>query len=267
MPTYNPDGSVASFDPDCIAQVQARIPCLAVSRSPFPRGLVSVANHFSLGGPNTREEWSTPPLPEGIPEAWRKCGDDRLPRYKNWQIGLKWVRIGSPAWNPGAAMPGPYPPDEAHWNFDDRPWSPHGTTSSGNSVAHTYETSSYGLPANGPGGLPSYQVRVRTYWGLFWAAQYDERVCVEWEEVCTCGNSAEYHTWRCPDCDDQHRNARQRCARCEWRHKFDGWHPIDLTQYGSLTWYAESYKIDVPGVGCSGVLPVPIIESQGVIEK
>jgi len=272
-PVVYDDSGQAHYDPDCIAEVSVEIPAPAVTRLPYPRGLVSLDNLFTLGIPEARENWSDPPLPEGVPIATRQCGGVELHRYKNYQLGLQWVRIGTLSFDGimgGAAPPGPWPPYDVYWEFGDGGASAGHRATRGTTASHVYKTSSYGRSPNGPGGLPSYQAQAHTYWALFWAVQYDERVCIRWEEVCGCGENATYHSNVCPDCASGQRwNARERCAECEWQHKFRGWYPVDLTQYGSLTWYHHSAKVSVPqqGIGIAWTIPVPIIESQGVIEK
>ncbi|MBU0495604.1 MAG: hypothetical protein KKB13_27465 [Chloroflexi bacterium] len=271
MPVYS--GGSVSFDPACIAQVQAAIPCVRVTREPYPRGLVSVPMQFTLGGPDQAEMWSNP-LPEGVPPGTVSCMGQSHARYRDYQLGLKWVRIGSAAWG-ATGLPGPQP-GAPYWTFDERSWNP-GGSASGETVMHRYETSSWGKPTNGPAGLPAYQVSLSTYWGLFWAVQYDEWQCVAGEDRCvprnpdgTCrGQATAYQPW-CGDlCPNQSGNARWVCTACDWVHQFDGWHLIDLRPYGSPNWYDTSQKVALPqqGVGCANVIPVPVIEAQGVIEQ
>ncbi|MBU0493821.1 MAG: hypothetical protein KKA73_09270 [Chloroflexi bacterium] len=270
-------GGRVQVDPDCIAQVQAVIPCVEVYRTPYPRSLVGHETAF-IADPashNVAEFWSNQ-LPEGVPDDRTTCMGVQTWRYRHYQLGLKWVRIDSPQWDYGVGVPGPYPP-QPNWNFDERSWNLVAPIASGEQVQHTYQTSSWGKPQNGPDGLPSYQVRYTTYWALFWAVQFDEWECVDGEDRCvprnpdgTCRRQATSYLNYCGDvCPGQSGNAYWVCTECDWVPKFNGWHLIDLREDGAPNWYETSVKVAIPqqNRGCSSVIPVPVIEVQGVIEQ
>lgn len=65
-------------------------------------------------------------------------------------------------------------------------------------------------------------------------------------------------------------------ARYDWVHHFDGWHTIDLREYGGPTWYYTSWAVVTTGAGAwcaweyadpnpGDTVRVPVIEVQSVL--
>ncbi|MEP7199285.1 MAG: hypothetical protein ABI874_05650 [Chloroflexota bacterium] len=225
----------------------ADVPCMQVDRSPAPRGLVTVENMF----------WLTPGVGENgnYPQTWSdSCWPipnspvERKPY--NYRIGVRWKRL--------TGMP-------PQWDFNERPWNVgrSGATDTGMMALHTYETASFGLPANGPSlegefNLPAYQVKAHSYWVAEWAQAW------------------EYFTWECPEGKERDDGFGPYCTVPEirvWRDAFDGWYPIDLTRYGNPTYYFDSTRVEspdarvIPSRVCLPYIPVPMVESQSVIGR
>ena len=226
--------------------VSSAPPCNEVNRNPAPRGLVAVENSFFVypgAGTNAHgvgaETWSDTcwtlnPLPE--------AKDYRPGRTEvNYQIGLRWRLLRN------------LPPQ---WDFDERAWNAgrSGTKDSGWSVKHTYETSSFGKPANGPNfnmpglfDLPAYQVKVETYWVAEWAERW-----LHWHEDCV-------NEIVDPITGDVI------CKRYEysWHEHFNGWNQLDLRRYGNPTYYFVNKSVSSPDVRilptniCVLTIPVP----------
>jgi hypothetical protein len=150
-------------------------------------------------------------------------------------------------------------------------------------VTYTYQTSSWGLPENGPSlegrlELPAYQVQVGTAW--------QPLVRRTWEEL-------EMRSRRAFACEPGDTQCLELYAICEnpatdpendqcydslWVFHDTGWIPLDLTQFGySTPYYVSSAASDVtmppPGVALVPVsqrlcnVPVPIIESQALLNS
>ncbi|MBN1933169.1 MAG: hypothetical protein JW934_00815 [Anaerolineae bacterium] len=273
------DGQYLNYLVDVVAQVPPHL----VIRNPWPRSLVTVINTFELqpeprysapGGESGN--WSSAALPYSTGANGTHEG-----QIANYQMGLRWRRLDD------------QPPV---WTFDERPWNvgrDYGlgaiaNSAEGWSVSHYYETASsdidnpdrYGdpddKPCNGPGldgrwNLPAYQVQVGTHWTIEWAQQWDV-----WVKVCSearCVHSS--GVWQL-DLDPCNRGwagwRREDHDIYEWQHRYDGWHIIDLTRYGSPTWYYTSYAVRSSGDGINwgsvlDVVPAPVIEVQSVIRN
>jgi hypothetical protein len=262
--------------------VDAVVPPHLVVRNPWPRGLVTVPNQFSiLPDPQYSEpggaggEWSE----KGAEHDTGRDGSHEN-QIANYQMGLRWRRI-----------------DELPvWTFDERPWNigrdyGNGTCSSsaqGVDVSHAYETASSDIsnpgsggdaddkPRNGPSltgewNLPAYQVVVGTHWALDWAQQWDQ-----WEKVGTIDRCC-HVDGGCKDKDydgckfDWDGWSTHSEDVYEWVHHFDGWYTVDLTNWGEPNWYYTSYSVRSSGDGVNwgpvlDVVPVPVIEVQSVIQ-
>ncbi len=264
-PTPSPTPTTPPVEPPCAVNItgtgvdincgsyynnisaSADVPCMEVDRSPAPRGLVAVENRLWLvpgAGENGNypESWSETcwPIPAN-PEAGKPY---------NYRIGVRWKRL--------TGMP-------PAWDFNERDWNVgrSGASASGMAVAHTYETASYGLAANGPAldgsfTLPAYQVSVHTYWVAEWADAW------------------EYFSWECPAGKERDDGNGPYCTVPEirvWHDAFRGWFPLDLRRYRNPTYYFDSRSVESPDVRvlpprlCASVIPVPIIESQSVIGR
>lgn len=261
--------------------VWARIPPHIVDREPFPRGLVALPNYFTLrtdaprfsveGGPNgpggAGGFWSNTAGSREYPVG----GDEfKIGSIANYRLGLRWVRVDTQC---------AFGPVEATcWSFGDRAWNlgrdfGYGIVTNGycgspfERVTHTYETSSYDLPANGPRvdlvarvvpswDLQAYQVTVPTFWQGEWAA--------EWEVA---------EETPCPG--DQETGERDGAPVCiRWVERKVDWRAIDLRRYNYPTPYYKSYKVVECGQYAGrewcqesrdGSVPTPIIESQPII--
>ena len=252
--TINPGGEI-SCGGDYSVTASAQVPCMTVLRDPYPRGIVSAPNDFWLNGP-----WSA--VGSASSRDW--C----TPKIKNYTLRVGWQF---------------YPAVPPTWFFDDRPWSNGGQYAYGMAVTHTYETSSWDLPANGPSlngvyELPAYQVRVGTAWQAI--------VRRTWEEL----ERGDRKTFACQDGDAQCLELyalcdtpgtdpeNDSCYVWNWVPHDTGWVPLDLTLYGyAHPYYVSAAAGDVtmppPGVlavplghrVCS--VPVPIIESQALLNS
>ncbi len=192
--------------------VRAEIPIMNITRWPWPRGLVTLTNHFWYEGGNESGAWSQWVLPTNTcPDE--ECDGPADPNWNGWvniRLGLRWLRL-----RPGleGIAAGPWPDHWIEWIFDERPWNVgrdfgygviHAAQYDTEHATHRYETSSAGLTANGvnfgcrrffrpgvateilqvPGrglvtitceeDLPAYQVALITRWAAQWAFEYDK---------------------------------------------------------------------------------------------
>jgi len=165
-------------------------PTPEVEREPYPRGMVTVENKLWVEMPPGTTRCSEPVNQDGR-RGWVRC--------------VRWELL----------------PGEPIWDFDD------GTVGGGSPVFHTYYTSSWGKPENGPGlggrnNLPAYQVEVYTRWQAF-----GRETWWEWD-----GNSWQFHD--------------------------SGWMWLDLRAFGWPSWYCESTAIEpVPVIEVQGILSSP----------
>lgn len=284
-----------------------RVPPHKVARYPYPRWLVSLPGQLRLirdplfsveGGPQGAGGqdgfWSDTAAIPNPPRDEPVDGD-----IKNYRIGVRW-RMGMPGQSRfgGSAIP------DSCWDFDERGWNVSGgyapAGACGDTVAHTYETSSYGKPENGvrfdhsaegcdkvgAANLPAYQVTVPTYWIAEWADEWDQyHTWTEWGS-CGCAGSEPSgvpHTTSgcsappgiCIQPGEWYGKVGE--EKGEWRHHYVGWYPIDLREFGEAHWYYTSYKVTPTGQGgdwCPGhtyvestgtVVPIPVIEAQSII--
>lgn len=317
------------FDWGYLIQVWARVPPHRVRVWPFPRWLVAMGAPlpppYQSGPPGTLTLLDEPAFsphpshcgpegPGGEGGCWsagigfpsRPLGSEpQEGDVRNYQIGLRWRRVVSSQPHPSDL--GAVPP--TCWDFNERPWNigadyGYGRVSSaacGTQVSHIYETSSWGLPPNGPRfvegnagcdkvpqvwDMPAYQVRVYTTWAAEWAVQFDRYECVEegWSP-CFCRPEGEpvglLHE-SCMADDSICQNCGgwcgrvYTCSRRDWVHHFEGWYPMDLRRFGGATWYHTSWAVIAVGEGpwCPGgeysggpgsAVPVPVIEVQSVL--
>ena len=308
---------------DVALSVSARVPPHRVQIDPFPQWLVALGAPIynprwdepevdpgkmilmdypdytppELCAPNGPGDsggcWSNtvdvPPLPE---DAEPKPGDVR-----NYKIGLRWRRARSDMRHPNDLGSVP----DVCWDFNERDWNVGedygygripGQSCGSTIVEHIYETSSWGLPHNGPDFLPrkeacnmnnytqrengcceqipsadgewtapAYQIKVYTTWAAEWAVEWEawDPVGEEWpEEGCFCRAEGEpigvphrpcpteFQSW-CGGCGSWCGQVGQ--ARYDWVRHFEGWHPIDLRQWGGSEWYYLSYAVVTTGAG------------------
>jgi hypothetical protein len=294
------------FDWGYYLKVWADIPPHRVKRTPFPRGMVTALNEFDLlaepwisesGGPHFDGDGffsDKANMPDPV-RAEPESGD-----IKDYQIGVRWRRVGDRYPGFGAVPPHCF-------DFDDRPWNvesgapPAACGTPGPDghvrVVHTYETSSWDKPPNGPRvdlekriipdiwDLESYQVTVPTYWVVEWRDRWyawEPTGAFEWGD-CGCWGGGE------PTNERHRRGCVAPPGICinpgEWygqtgEPEYDwvlhdtGWHGIDLRDYDHPTWYQASYSVisggDYAGRdwwgGSRQTVPTPILEVQSVLE-
>lgn len=252
--SISPSGEITCGG-DFSVTASARVPCMTVLRDPYPRGLVSVPNIFWLNGP-----WSTMGSASSL--AW--C----TPTIRNYTLQVGWQF---------------FPAIPPTWFFDERSWSPEPQYSSGMGVMHTYQTSSWGLPENGPSlegvlGLPAYQVRVGTAWQALIRRTWEEGErgnrltfdCGAGETEC----QRLYAMCEEPGTDSEN----DLCFEWNWVPHDTGWIPLDLTQYGYphsyyVSWAAGDVTMPPPGIRVVPLgqrlcnVPVPIIEAQALLNS
>ena len=136
-----------------------------------------------------------------------------------------------------------------NWIWDERSWNgPASTLSQEQEANHTYITSSAQKPLNGIGSLPGYQVEAHTWWIAEWKMSWEHAQCVAAQPTDTCDGQTSYRkVW----------NGDGQAGTVDLRQP-----PIN-----NSTFYAESTLVRVPDGRVMNVLPVPVIEVQGVIGK
>ena len=230
---------------DYSVSASVSIPCPAMERSPYPRGIVAAPVQFTTapGGSTASDgsrDWCTPTI-------------------RNYTIGVGWDQL-------------PIPP---MWSFGDRAWCPGPGAGLGWTVYHTYCAASYGLEENGPSlkglmELPSYQVNVKTYWQPWVSESWEQ-----WETTdLNCEEDDEDCLDRQDDCDGFDRIGDDECG--DWMPRGSGKIVIDLRWFGFDFPYMERYGLvdvtqappPIPSVPpelrpCK--IPVPVIESQGLL--
>ncbi|MBN2006297.1 MAG: hypothetical protein JXA21_23285, partial [Anaerolineae bacterium] len=205
VPDVYPGGIDQTCDEwDWHLAVQVHIPLAQVLRNPWPRALVGLPTKlWYTGAPNRTEAFSSgkafpcavssEPYNDlgDIPACPPPIGQPTEGTRVNLQLGAAWQR-----WQTGgAAVYGYLPPYESLITVDDRDWNSAGAVV-GAYLEHTFETSSYGLTANGPRwnpdcqdrdctcdervlawDMPAYQGGVQTWWYPQWTWRYDELQC------------------------------------------------------------------------------------------
>ncbi len=222
-------------------EVSATIPPVSASYKPFPRGIVYDPMHFTLGNLVT-QDWQCSPAIDG----WDPINWVPSPDYRNLVFCLRWreVKNPEPAQDPA--------PGWVYWIWDERPWgAPPSTLSQLPAADHTYVTSSAEKPANGVGNLPAYQVQVHTFWVVDWKETWEHAI----HSCFYTGNSQDV-------CQGQTGYAQD----TEWnRGGRNG--TADLRAYGNPHFWADSTLIRMSWGAELDVLPVPVIEVQGVIQN
>jgi hypothetical protein len=319
VPGYGPGGIYLECDSngregyswDYYIYTWADVPPNRVQIRPFPRWMVAEEGTFSLsrspnfsisGGPNgeglSAGFWSDT---VNIPDA-----DFAAPGYepqvgdiKDYRIGVRWRML-----SPGEHLFGGPAVPQSCWDFDERAWNLADgyavPAACGDVVAHTYETSSFGKPQNGPTfdhdatgcakvpsgpgewTNPAYQVKVPTYWVAEWADEWYTWQQVGWEtpEDCFYRATPPLGTGAAA-CDvgehagepDWYQLAE---PRFDWVHTFIGWYPVDLRQFGGAAWWYTEWAVVTTGTGpwCAyeyadpnpgETVRVPVIEVQSMI--
>jgi hypothetical protein len=285
--------------------VSASVPAHRVQVDPFPRWLVAMGaplpEKYDSGsegrltlqdypaytppglcyphGPGFSEGcWSdTVALPEREPDEEPEEGDIR-----NYRIGLRWRRIDMTDGEDLGGTPA------ICWDFNEREWNigadygygPIPAMECGTAVTHIYETSSWGLPRNGPRfilpaeacgswedhcceqvpsgdgewDMPAYQVRVPTYWSAQWKVEWEvyEEIYAEGECQCHGGSGENECTGEpglCLNAPVTEHWVWVEESVYDWVEYEDGWHALDLRNLGYNTWYYTSWAVVTTGEG------------------
>lgn len=222
-------------------RVSARVPPVPVTYSPYPRGVVYDPMQFTLPALIVQGWQCSSPLDGWDPIAWAPADG-----FRKLTFCLRWkqVKYPQPEQDPAPAW--------AEWYWDERAWGePKSDLSRRREAQHAYVTSSAEKPTNGVDARPSYQVRVRTFWVVEWNETWERETtkCVYTgnpDDVCNGQPSARKETRWVPEGRDG---------------------TVDLRFYGSPHFYTDSTLVETPWGARLQVLPVPVIEVQGVIEK
>jgi hypothetical protein len=311
--------------------VGARVPPHRVQVDPFPRWIVGMGcedvGSYDFGEPGilTLQDYPafTPPRlcapngPGGAEGCWsdevafpeREPDEEPQPAdVQNYRLGLRWRRIDQVDGENHGAVP------DICWTFDERDFNIGQDYGCGmifdqacgpTAVTHIYETSSWGLPNNGPRFLaaeeacppgveacceqvpsgpgewdaPAYQVQVPTYWAVEWKVEWEswDRVASEGECQCHGGAGADECSGQAGLCvnADEHWVWVEDAVH-DWVEHSEGWHTFDLRDFGSGTWYYTSWAVITSGEGdwCAleysdpnpgATARVPVIEVQSVL--
>lgn len=258
--TFSFSGSALNCNLNWLASVQATIPPVQTVYTPYPRGLNLDAITFMATGLTTQDWQCSRAIDGWDPQTW-SANDD----FADFHFCLRWRQVAPP--DPQESRDSGYggydpAPAWADWLWDERPWGePKGSSAAGPIISHTYVTSSaddeknYGYqrkPHNGPDNRASYQVRVTTYWVVDWSMNWKQRGCK-------------------PDPDKNPANTCKGQPKMieYWVTHQDGPHGIDLRmpEIGNAHYWTSSNSIVTPDGRHMDVLPVPVIEVQGVQPK
>ncbi len=260
-----------SWNGNSLTAMNAPIP--SIERQPFPRGMVGIPNVINItsgcigstGGPNgiSRELTEAPFL---------TCDSTDIYGYR---VAWTWM-CGSPG------APGDL---GATWTMDERSWNvgqrnERGeqieNTHGGSTIVHTYETSSYDKPMNGPGTdsrtrQPAYQITLQTNWLLgvnferrikrqesgCWHADSDTEAPDQWDSVSPCLSEDDC---RVPS------NATF-CAAINRRQRTTlSWVSDGSATYATTVTGAQTPQDPVSAGGCNAPIPLSVIQSQTVLQ-
>lgn len=256
------------------ATVCASLPVFYAGRQPFPRTMVTLAEHFWLSDANgnpiqdmpTNVVWSSKVNPSGDAACSCRedgdCDDDSPPvgTKCDFQIGLK-------------AEPGNEPPT---WSCEDA----QGGT--GYRVSCMWEHSSAGKEYNGFGkdceDLPAFSVGATApYWWSIGRQWYQwAQIGRDCDCVCATGTATDQCDCHGSDgsrCTGANEFCKQECDPIYgWKHEGPNWELLDLRDYGHPTPYMLNPRVQLaPSYDCgphpTGVIYVPVIEVQGVISN
>jgi len=290
-------------------RVEVWIPPADVLRNPWPRSLVGLPTQFWFRGGADVEAFSTNvALPctvdygatyviadNNLPSCPAPVGEAGEGTRVNYQLGVAWRR-----WK---ATTGPIfgfqPAQEVEWHIPDRAWNGGTRYAAGYYVAHTFETSSWGLEANGPAwnstcqdrdcscnervagwSAEAYQVGVTTWWYPQYTFRYDEMYCSRRERTpCYCfphepvWEPSRQSCGTQPGCTGWYGSVDE-CTELKWRRITEPWATYDLTKLGYqsiIPWYlVRQAGATTSGQQCGdygptgGSVPVPVIEVQPV---
>lgn len=266
--------------------------CQSVTRQPYPRGMVDVENRFRLYGPTTAQ------TVKQVCTTKANCATTiSKSGVRDVKYYLRWVRADDqiPIWGW----------DERPWNvaYHYSPDTGFGwqtshvyETSSFNLVPGC--TAGCDKPANGPSlvtgeRLPAYQVRALVPWYAQYRVTYQAldywSKCARTDDVTSCcgsepdldshcnpvvhdpprlGDHGCHIVWK--DCIAAGKASSYEEAIC-WVNRDTGWKAIDARLFGSGYPYAYGNRAgneatDLEPARCD-VVPVPIIEVQGVLDQ
>ncbi len=225
-------------------RAEARIPPVPITYKPYPRGIVADPLDFTAPA-LVVQNWActAPQVDNWNPRSWGYDED-----YRNLYFCIRWRQIAWPDPSPDPA------PAWIRYVWDERSWGqPQEEASKRPVTQHTYVTSSAQKPQNGPGNLPAYQVQAHSYWVIDWKESWEH--AYRWTECRETGNKNDR-------CDGQRGYVPEK--HVEWRPEGDDG-TADLRNYGGTHFYAESTLVQTPDNRLLNVLPVPVIEVQGVI--
>ena len=297
----------ASQWPGWDLSVSVSIPAVNLARNPWPRSLVGLPTQFCFASaPDSVEKFSAAKACPAMPAANRltrpgsaaaQTGDVGEGGRVNYQLGVAWRRFtGS---DPGY---GTTPPFRSALNLDDRSWNGGSQViplDPGQCTAHTYETSSYGLPTTGevwnpvcqdqtcaypdrtlavnrscpaceactcPNCSPAYSAFIQTWWWPEWTFKYDEYVCVHKTDDCEAGRPTD----TCNGVAGQ-KHVRT-CDRWGWRPVTEPWTKYDARRQGLPLPYLGSSRTNAAGMTPEQQVmtlfqyspSVPVIEVQPV---
>jgi hypothetical protein len=294
-------------------EVQVYIPPADVLRNPWPRSLVAHPTQLWFAGADDAEAWSegkalacnvdygaTYTDPDHFPHCAAVGGQVSEGTQANYQIGGAWRR-----WYPArGTIFGFAPPYELRWTIPDREWNGGAIDHFGYAARHSFETTSWGLPENGPAwnpdcqarvchncdervlswDSPSYQATLETWWYPEYNFRYDEFYCARRDfSSCQCygPDGRPDHIRGCGDppagiCigDDEVWGQHEVCAEWKWRRVTEEWQTYDLSRLGYtpvIPWYLVRQAGATPeGQPCGsygpvgGTIPIPVLEVQPV---
>ena len=225
-------------------RAEARIPPVPITYKPYPRGIVHDKMEFTAPGLIV-QGWActSPPVDNWNPHSWGYDED-----YRNLVFCIRWRQI---------AWPDPAPDPAPAWIryvWDERAWGqPQEDVSRQQMTEHVYVTSSAQKPENGAGNLPAYQVQAHSYWVIDWRMTWEH--AFRWTD---CRRTRDNNDI----CDGQ--RGYETVQHVEWRPESDDG-TADLRRYGAPHFYADSTLVQTPDGRLMNILPVPVIEVQGVI--
>ncbi|CAG0990733.1 hypothetical protein GPROT1_02987 [Gammaproteobacteria bacterium] len=225
-------------------RAEARIPPVPITYKPYPRGIVTDKMEFTAPGLIV-QDWActSPQVDNWNPRTWGYDED-----YRNLYFCIRWRQIAWPSPSPDPA------PAWIRYVWDERAWGqPQEDASRQQVTEHIYVTSSAQKPENGAGNLPAYQVQAHSYWVIDWRMTWEH--AFRWSDCRRTNNSTDW-------CDGQ--KGYETVSHVEWRGESDDG-TADLRNYGAPHFYADSTLIRIPDGRVMNVLPVPVIEVQGVI--
>ncbi len=227
-----------------VRRAEAHIPPVPITYRPYPRGIVTDKMEFTAPGLIV-QEWActSPQVDNWNPRTWGYDED-----YRNLYFCIRWRQVAWPNPSPDPA------PAWIRYVWDERAWGqPQEDASRQQVTEHSYVTSSAQKPENGPGNLPAYQVQAHSYWIIDWRMTWEH--AFHWTD---CRRTRDNNDI----CEGQ--KGYDVVQHVEWRGESDDG-TADLRNYGAPHFYADSTLIQIPDGRVMNVLPVPVIEVQGVI--